>query len=218
MEYIKNIKKKKLYKIGSESIIYECNLGLYKKILNKNNIENKENKLLLLDKNNDLKKYYNKVLGIVKNKGYIIEKVNGIQLYKYNGNNRISILKELKEILELFKTYNIYYLDFNLGNVFITYEGLKLIDIDNIKIDNYDIDLLPILYQKYYELGGTDINKAIIFVFNILSVLFIENKTNFYNIKQIKNYEYLDYEIINDIAYSNINSTCDNTYLIDKLK
>ncbi len=218
MKYIKQVKNKKKYRIGSESIIYECDNGLYKKITNKKVIQNKINKLLLLDKINDIKKYYNEVLGIVNNKGYIIKKVEGIQLFQYNGNNRINVLKELKKILEIFKTYNIYYLDINLSNVFITYDNLKLIDIDNIKIADYNIDLLPDLYYRYYSLGGTDINKAMIFVFNIMSVLFLENKSSFYNIKQIKNYEYLDYDIINDLAYSNIDSTCDNTYLIDKLR
>ena len=216
MKYLE-IKKKNIYKMGSESIIYECDNCLFKKILDKKVIQNKLNKLSLLDEIDEIKKYYNKILGFNK-EGYYIEKLDGIQLSRYNGNNKIDILKELKEILEILKTYHIYYLDINLGNIFINYEGVKLIDIDNIKINNYNVDLLPDLYYQYYSLGGDDINKAMTFVFNIMSVLFLENKSNLYSIKQIKNYEHLNYNIINDLASLNIDSNCDNVYLIDKLR
>lgn len=218
--------------MGSEGIIYIYSDKVYKKFLSSVDVlerENKKNKLLLLDELK-LDEYYNKIYALVYEKfdylsGYIVEKIDGEPLSKtkYDMNLKINILKQIKEILEIFKTNDIDYIDINLSNIFYTSDSkIKFIDMDNIKIKNYDIDTLPISYKNYYNLGGYNIENAKKFVFNAISLLYLLDLNRIDDIRNLKIYQkelsFLNKEarkICNDLLNLKIGSSCDNEYLID---
>ena len=215
-------------KMSSEAIIYNYGENLYKKFLNNTSLyvlKNKEKKLNELDKIYELKKYYNEIIGIVKNteyiEGYIIKKIYGLQLSKLkaNLNKRIEILKNIKEILKKFKNYNIYYDDLHLNNIFYTNDSIKFIDMDNIIINELKSDVISSLNKKYFDMGGYNINCARIFYFNCMSFEFLIGKSINDSIFQ-KDLDFLDNNSINlcnNLINYKIGSSADNEYLIDKI-
>ena len=214
--------------ISSEAIIYNTGENLYKKFLNSTPLsvlKNKENKLLVLDNIEEIKKYYNEIIGIVKNKntmdGYIVKRISGLQLskLKVDFNKKLDILKEIRIVLDELKKYDVYYDDLNLNNIFYTNGHVKLIDIDNTKIDIYPADIISSTNKKYFSFGGYDINSSRIFFFNCMTFEFLMNNS-INNIIYQKDLEILGdaaKRLCNDLINYKIGSSADNEYLIDKI-
>lgn len=242
MDYIniKNIAyKSNLGIMGSEAIIYDTNYGLFKKFHNNMDIKtrrNKELKLLRLLKHEDLKKYYNEVKYLVHNltydylAGYVVKKVNGLPLDEIclEFDIKLNILKKLRRILTEFEDKGIIYSDIHFDNIYYNELNgdLKLIDIDNIMMEDLSIDLLPTIYEDYFRYGGYDFNNARIFAFNLISFMLLLNKINSYDIKEInkttlkKDYDFLNIEAIkicDNLLNIKIGSSADNEYLIDTI-
>lgn len=242
MDYvnIKNIKyKSNLGIMGSEAIVYDTNYGLFKKFHNNMDIKtrkNKELKLLRLLKYEDLKKYYNEINYLVHNStydylsGYIVEKVEGrpIDEIYFEFDTKINILKKLRKILTEFENKGIIYSDIHFDNIYYnTINGaMKLIDIDNIMMEDLPIDLLSTIYEDYFRYGGHNFNNARIFTFNLVSFMFLMNKLKTYNINEInkttykKDYDFLNNDAIkicDDLLNIKIDSASDHEYLIDAI-
>ena len=242
MDYlnIKNIAyKSNLGIMGSEAIVYDTNYGLFKKFHNSmdlNTRKNKELKLLRLLKCEDLKKDYNEVKYLVHNltydylAGYIVEKVDGRPLDEIylEFDTKLNILKKLRRILTEFENEGIIYSDIHFDNIYYNELNgdLKLIDIDNIMMEDLPIDLLSTIYEDYFRYGGYDFNNARIFAFNLISFMLLLNKINSYDIKEInkttlkKDYDFLNIEAIkicDNLLNIKIGSSADNEYLIDAI-
>jgi len=223
----------------SEGIIHTCEYGLFKKfnITMPNEMKkNKEKKLLELDKYEELKDYYNKIVYLVNNikneylSGYIIKPSLGLSLNKIylTKKEKIYVLKKLKEMLILFENNGIIYDDIHLGNIYYddVTKKIELIDIDNIAINNYPKDLNSFLIQDYCYRGGKDGVNARIYAFNLITYILLINNYEEYDIRKL--YETFEYniKIFNDkriynlcknLVTGNINSNCDNEYLIDMI-
>ena len=221
----------------SEGIIHNCEYGLFKKFnitMPKETKKNKEYKLLEIDKYDELKKYYNKIIFLVNNSkneylsGYIVEPCLGMPLNKIvlSKKEKIMILRQLKKILILFEKNGIIYDDIHLGNIYynINTKKIELIDIDNISINNYQKDLNSFLIQDYCYHGGIDGVNARIYAFNLITYILLINDIEEYNIrvlsetfeekmKKISNHNV--YELCKNLLIPKINSNCDNEYLID---
>ena len=70
----------------------------------------------------------------------------------------IYFLKESKRILEYFSKKGIVYGDIELRNMLINRDSGRLVfcDMDNVKLDDYDMDLLPTSLIEYSSLRGID--------------------------------------------------------------
>lgn len=214
--------------ISSEAVIYNTGSLLYKKFLNMTPLsvlENKEKKLIILDNINEIKKYYNKIFGIVKNdnviNGYLIGKIPGLQLskLKVDFDKKIMILKELKNILEELRKYGVYYDDLNLNNIFYTNNNVKLIDIDNIKIGIYPADIKSNPNKKYFLSGGYNMECARKFLFNSMSLEFLTSKSKNCTIyqKDLDIFNENAKKLCNNLINYKIGSDADNEYLVDKI-
>lgn len=223
--------------ITSEGIIHNCEYGLFKKFsitMSKEMKKNKEYKLLELDKYEELKEYYNKILYLVNNikneylSGYIVKPCLGLPLNKIilSKKEKIRILKQLKEILILFEKNGIIYDDIHLGNIYYNSDTKKieLIDIDNISINNYEKDLNSFLIQDYCYHGGIDGVNARIYAFNLITYILLINNVEEYDIRVLyesfeqkikKTSEPYIYELCKNLLTPRINTNCDNEYLID---
>jgi len=151
--------------------------------------------------------------------------VNKIYLTK---KEKIYVLKKLKEMLILFENNGIIYDDIHLGNIYYddVTKKIELIDIDNIAINNYPKDLNSFLIQDYCYRGGKDGVNARIYAFNLITYILLINNYEEYDIRKL--YETFEYniKIFNDkriynlcknLVTGNINSNCDNEYLIDMI-
>lgn len=223
--------------MGSEAIIYKTNDGYFKKFnvtMDLKTRKNKELKLFRLDKYENIKQYYNQIICMVNNltydylAGYIVKKAPGLPLDKINlaSNEKIDVLKKLKKIIMEFEQMGIIYSDLHFDNIYYDQKTkkIKLIDIDNISIDELPVDLLSSLYKSYYSYGGYSFQNARIFVFNLISFMLITDKMSTYDIHELnyqtyqKDYDFLNKEAIhlcNNLLNMNIYSDCDNEYLID---
>lgn len=119
-------------------------------------IENKKNKLEIISESplfSDEVKLYDLVYDGDDNLiGYTM-KIEDLQTASdiNSTRKRIEILKLVRDKLELFNKNNIYIGDFNQNNIIVTKDGIKLCDLDNIKIENYDFDLPNIFTLTYLK-------------------------------------------------------------------
>lgn len=221
---------------GSESIINSTKDGIFKRFLPSLNLEvkkNKEKKLILLDKIDELKKYYaniNSLIYSINNDflaGYIVKICEGLPLNEIFllPEQKINALKQLKIILNDFENYGIIYEDIHFDNIFYDEKTnkLKLIDIDNIKIDNFSIDTISFLTKYYFNNGGKDEKKSRIYNFNLISYMLLYNCTSDYNFDYLiknKNNVFYNKEVDNlveNLLSTKIDTLCDNEYLIDMI-
>lgn len=224
---------------SSEAMLYNSSLGLFKRF----NIntpmhikENKKRKLLELEKITILKQYYNEIICLVNNytdeylAGYIIKPSNGYPLDEtfLLPEEKIKILKKLKEIISLFEKNGVIYEDIHFDNIYYDKKSdkLELIDIDNIEINGYKKDLESFLTRKYYMYGGKNAKNARIFNFNLITYMYLTNNFSSYNIRDLiksfnKDVSKLKSKkickIFNKLLTAEINSECDNIYLIDMI-
>lgn len=226
-------------KMGGESIVRKSELGLFKDFspLTPHSIkENKRKKLIELDKISDIKEYYNKIICLVNNisneylRGYIVKPSNGYPLNEVFllPEQKIDILKKLKKILLTFEKNGIIYEDIHFDNIYYDEktDKLELIDIDNIEIGEYKKDLETFLLKSYYWYGGKNRKNGRIYSFNLISYMYLTNNFSDYDIsilnkkfkQDIKLFDSKEiYNLSKKLLTAELDSECDNIYLIDML-
>lgn len=226
-------------KTGAESIVRKSELGLFKDFypLTSHSIkENKRKKLIELDKISDIKEYYNKIICLVNNisneylRGYIVKPSNGYPLNEVFllPEQKIDILKKLKKILLTFEKNGIIYEDIHFDNIYYDEktDKLELIDIDNIEIGEYKKDLETFLLKSYYWYGGKNRKNGRIYSFNLISYMYLTNNFSDYDIsilnkkfkQDIKLFDSKEiYNLSKKLLTAELDSECDNIYLIDIL-
>lgn len=236
---IRNLQYNNYGIIGTEGIIHTCNNDLFKKfhiMMPKETKRNKEIKLKEIDKIEELKKFYNKLLGLVYNytneflSGYIISKSEGLPLNEVFllPEEKIEVLMELKKILLEFNKYDIKYDDIHFDNIYYNYQTkkLELIDIDNIQIGDYKRDIDSFLIRDYYMYGGKNDDNARIYCLNLITYMLMIGRTSNYDIKELRktmNRDQIIFEnsdtlrLCKELLQPKIDSSCDHEYLIDML-
>lgn len=192
-------------------------------------LKNKENKLLLLDQIKEVKDIYPMIHGLVYNDkltGYIQERFTGFESDEIflTFEEKIDILKKLKNYIIRLKQNRIYYFDLMARNILIDPSDdneIKLIDMDNIMIDKYNYDIQSNSVSRYLISGGKDIDSMLIYSFNYYSLLFVLgtsvtnlsllDKKNIYDL--FNNIE--QKRLVKNLIRKKINTDCDNEYLID---
>ncbi len=118
---------------------------------------NKEKKLELISEMDCFKDEV-KILDLVYNKegkfvGYTmgIEKMNTVEDV-YSRKQKIKVLELLKEKIELLNENNVYIGDISSRNMLYDGNTLKLCDLDNYRIGEYDIDLKTLLTKDYEKM------------------------------------------------------------------
>lgn len=142
--------------------------------------------------------------------------------YDINSTKRkIEVLKLLREKVEHYNKNNIYIGDFNQKNILVTNDGIKLCDLDNIKIEDYDFDL-PGIFVLDYLSKFNDNTKIDNYSFNLETICHlgrIYQPYLFYNLKNNGLPRKIDTKrnriLINKILQ---NKNYDNQYLIDDVK
>ncbi|MBQ9023769.1 MAG: hypothetical protein IJ105_00950 [Bacilli bacterium] len=179
-------------------------------IFPKNRLENKEKKIETIKNRKSLKDeveiispaYYENEF-----KGYLMKKEN----LKYlnvleNKKKKIKYLKLIREKIELLNNDGIFIGDFNENN-FLTNKDitiLKLCDLDNLRIDNYNFDTEHIFVKKYEK---TNAKKEYIdsYCFNMFTIAYL-NKIN------------LGYFVLNNQKLPRILGTKENEEILESMK
>ena len=177
---------------GAESVIYIykngsdiCCLKLLKKYIElptqkieipEETFENKRKKIEII---NDDSLFSDEVrpIGLVYEygifSGYAMELENYKTAEVYNNRKKkIEILKKYKEKIEKFNEHGIYIGDIGERNLFVTEDGVKLCDLDNMRIGDLDFDVKNCFQKKYlrdYE-GIENIDK---YTFNLFTVAYL---------------------------------------------
>lgn len=217
--------KTKSYKSGSEGCIYNLADGtkIYKEFDEKTSKEiryNKKNKLIRLEEITDILRFIPEINYLVDDDtkkyllGYVMQKCDGITLdlacFDFEENS--VILKKIKHYLEIFKEYNINYIDFKGDNIIVDEQNLetRILDVDNILIDKFDVDLIPENFERYIINGGKINFNGSLFSFNkmVFEILRL-NGDRYY--EKDNNILRFNHGIGNDIP----DSIADNEYLID---
>lgn len=228
---------KSMIDCGSEGITYTVNyngqLYAYKKLDNKKSIPNKIEKLKLFNK---IKIPSNihivKPKAIIYNEdynGYLMEYIDNLSLddlIDINIEDKINILKKIKETIIFINQIGIIHGDLKCNN--FLYDGLDpiLIDIDNMWINNYLYDLENFFIKEYIQNCGKVDKNLDKFEFNLLTYCFINKITCFKTYKEkirenidTKNYKFFQNQtskgIINNLI--NFSDTYQDDYLIDTL-
>lgn len=139
---------------------------------------------------------------------------------------KIEYLKLIREKIEKFNKKDIYIGNFNYDNFLVSddLKEIKLCDLDNFKIEDYDFDCKTDSVKKYEEIFGIDNLEGIdSYCFNIFTLAILYDKSNFTifrNLNDIELPEVLEsYE--NDAILGSIKKL-DKSYtpgfLIDKFK
>jgi len=220
--------KTKSYKSGSEGYIYNIldETKLYKEFDVQTSMkirENKKQKIILLEKLIDTTGVIPKIDSLVNDDlaeylmGYVMEKCSGItlDLACFDFYKNLIILKKIKTYLEIFKKHNIQYIDFKGNNIIVDETNLetRILDIDNIRIEEHGVDLVPENFERYIINGGNlDFNGSL-FAFNKMTYeLLMLNNGRFYEAdkKVLKFESSLDSDMPDSIA--------DNEYLVDYIE
>ena len=82
---------------------------------------------------------------------------------------KIEILRKYKEKIEKFNEHGIYIGDISENNIFVTENGIKLCDLDNIRIGNLDFDLKN-YFQREYLRSYKDIENIDKYTFNMFTI------------------------------------------------
>lgn len=222
--YIKEIENKKIAKIFFKD---------KNSVLSKQNLKNKENKLLILKEYQELRDICSIPQSIIKNlyyiDGYTMDKFDGQTLcdISLNFNEKIAILKKIKKHLILLNKYNILYFDFNFANIMVKFLNndliVKLVDMDSAMVENYLYEAIYFNMVKYKKNGGGNNFNAEIFSFNQFTYDFLLSDGYIY----LSEEGYLSQLFIHDIDskdaknicknlyYNNIDNIADHEFLID---
>ncbi|MBR1376633.1 MAG: hypothetical protein IJ565_02350 [Bacilli bacterium] len=161
---------------GKESKVYLYGNKIIKIFQTKKKpiLENKYNKLLLLNKI-DLKTRPLDLIYINDEfKGYSMFKLKDYKEFKpkeYTIRERIDILKLLYKKLEYMHKKGIVYGDIRSSNILInSKKDIALCDLDNVKINDYDFDILNRNQKRYLDLTGEKDIYMDDYVFNLYTV------------------------------------------------
>lgn len=233
----------KVYREGMESTIYyyKSNSEIVFLKLFKNQIDFRDYKI---ERTNDVFDNKRKKIELIYESDYLKDEVEPLELVfdneKFIGytikidylktadditsrKNKISILKQLKEKIELFNENGIYIGDINPKNILVSNDGkIKLCDLDNFKIDNYDFDLLSLFQQTYRKYISDDRNIDN-YCFNMFTISYLERIYTPYVLYNIRK-DGLEYplnskknkEILKKLI--NLDETYKKEYLIDNLR
>lgn len=177
---------------GSEALIYNVESinsskpELYKQFQQNYNtvFKNKEQKLILLSENDTVKKDSITASKLVLNddsniiSGYLMDKYNGKSLESDEDfltySESIQLLKQIRSILLKYWENGIYYFDPSVSNFLYTKNGddfeVKVIDMDNVAIDKYTVDLYSDMLDIYFINGGKLNKNAFILAFNAFTL------------------------------------------------
>lgn len=136
---------------------------------------------------------------------------------------KILLLKDLKQKILRLQSENIYYFDLHFDNILCLQEDskldVKLIDIDNVQIDKYSSDTNSFLLERYLKLGGKIYANALIYIFNIMSYHLLMSYYDLENPLKINHEQiFIDKKsrlICNELFSSCIDNLCDHEFLID---
>ena len=152
-----------LYKLGNDIVLFkriknQIQLKTKIKIVDDSVFKNKEKKVELIQTMPCFKDEV-QILGSMYDKnrfiGYVmpldnsfLKTVNGYLRKKY----KIMILKQLREKIEKLNSNGVYICDINERNILLSNDYIiKLCDLDNMKIGEYDKDIESILVQNFNE-------------------------------------------------------------------
>lgn len=232
-----NLEFKNMIDCGSEGITYSVNYNgkqyAYKKLDDEKSIYNKIQKLQLFSEIKIPSNIYIvKPKAIIYNKeynGYLMEYIDNLSLddlIDINIDDKINILKKIKETIIFLNQNDIIHGDLKCNN--FLYDGLYpiLIDIDNMWIKDYLYDLENFFIKKYNETCGKVDKNLDKFEFNLLTYCFINKISCFKTYKEkiqenisTKNYKFFESQTSKDIINHLIDfkDTYDDDYLIDTL-
>ena len=177
------------FDFGDESFVYKLHdkNRVYKewnnrKINDNKSLEiilNKVRKLEALEKKEELFKYMVKPKELVEDSfyytGYIMEHYDGEKLQRYlSYKDTVLLLKKIRKALLDLEKNSVMYFDLNHSNILYTKENgdidFRIIDIDNSKVEDREMDFLPPFIRKYQLNGGKLDKKALIYAYNHLTV------------------------------------------------
>ena len=202
-------------------------------IISKEDLKNKENKLLILKEYQELKDICSIPEFIIKNfnyiDGYTMDKFDGQTIcdVSLNFNDKIAILKKIKEHLLLLNQYNILYFDFNFANIMIKVLNndliVKLVDMDSAMVGNYKYETIYFPMIHYLIKGGSDNFNAEIFSFNKFTYDFLLSDGYIYlsekgYLDQLATYNITSEDfkdICKNLYHNNVDSIADHEFLID---
>lgn len=127
-----------------ESRIYTVSDGVYKEFRDNISLSTrrkKKERLKYLQQFEDLKKYYPQIEYFVEYlfglyiKGYVMEEVdtNFLDAYSISPSQKLSLLKEIRKVLNMFREAGLMYYDIHPGNIKYNSNGLPIfLDIDSI--------------------------------------------------------------------------------------
>jgi len=140
---------------------------------------NKVRKLEILETKENLFKYIVKPKELVEDSyyytGYIMQHYDGDKIERYlNYKDTIILLRKIREALLDLEKNDVMYFDLNYSNILYKKENgdidFRIIDIDNSKVEDKEMDFLPPFIQKYQVNGGKLGKKALIYAYNHLTV------------------------------------------------
>ena len=174
---------------GMESVIYIykdgsniCCIKLLKKYIelptkkieiSEETFENKRKKIEIIN-NDSLFSDEVRPISFVYENGMFLGYTMELENYKTaevfdSRKKKIEILRKYKEKIEKFNEHGIYIGDISENNIFVTENGIKLCDLDNIRIGNLDFDIKNCFQKEYlrkYE-GIENIDK---YTFNLFTI------------------------------------------------
>ena len=171
-----------IYKLKNRDSLYKA--WLSKKDIERNNlksekIRNKVRKLESINEKKDIFSFIVKPEELVTMEdtytGYQMEYFDGEKLDKYlKYKDTVILLKKLRETLLKLYNKDVKCFDLNYSNILYRKENeeliFKIIDIDNMMVDDLSMDLYPPFIAKYLYEGGKLDEKAIIYAHNYLSI------------------------------------------------
>ena len=208
---------------GSEALIFYLKYVVFKEFISStpvDTLKRKESKLLELEKQSELQKYYPKILYLVDSllneyiRGYIMKPARGraISREDLSFELKMKALNNLRNILNLFRNNGYLYLDIRQPNIRVdSKENPILLDIDSIlQIDNPEFDCIPTDIKKYIENGGQVNTNTQIFMFNIFSQDALKLNKNMVDQTGAK--------ILRELDSYTYDSAVDHEYLMDHVK
>ncbi len=154
-------------------------------------LANKEKKVKILMNEKDLHDYcilpkkiiideeHNKFLGI------LMDYFNGFHISgNLNLNDTIDALLKVKNILLILKEKEIYYYDIHRGNFLVNKVNneinVRLVDMDNIRLQTIPHDYNGSALKQYLSIGGKLNFNAVIYIFNWTTYVLLTNSDYFF--------------------------------------
>lgn len=195
---------------GKEGTVYEYSNDIAIKIFNANTLlHSKFEKIALL--HNAPIEYFatipKKLVATNTQFGYSMKNMNGyttlLELIKLSYKSKISILFQIKEIIEIFHNQkDIIIGDIRYENILVKQNDLVFCDVDNFKIGDINPEILNIYGKQYFKKYQQYDEGLDIFSFNILSLLFIFGISNEGIVDCILNTEKLENPRIKELFMS----------------